>query len=216
MNKIKFKAVFFDMDGVIVDSMPYHFISWFEALRPYDVRVSQSLIFKMEGAKWNEVIELAFKSAGRLSLPERTIEEIRQQRSKIFANCLKTFIFTGISEFVKMLKNRGVLVGLVTGSSLKEVQKLLPNKIYSLFDTIVAGDMVKKAKPDPEPYLTAAKNLNIDSQNCMVVENAPYGIKSAKAAGMFCCAVATSLSEDYLLQADEKFSTHEELYKFFK
>ncbi|MDR1926737.1 MAG: HAD family phosphatase [Endomicrobium sp.] len=216
MDKKCFKAAFFDMDGIVVDSMPYHFISWFEALRPYDVRVSQLLVFEMEGAKWDEVIGLAFKHAGKPSLPQETIDEIRQKRSEIFKNCLRTFVFTGIPEFVKALKSQGVLVGLVTGSSLKEAQNLLPKAFYSLFDTIVAGDMVEKAKPDPEPYLTAAKNLNIATKDCVVVENAPYGIKAAKAAGMFCCAVATSLSKDYLSQADEKFDTHEDLYKYFK
>ena len=59
--KSKFKAVLFDMDGILVDSMPYHFISWFEALRQYDIRVTPMDIFAMEGAKWDKVIRFAFK-----------------------------------------------------------------------------------------------------------------------------------------------------------
>jgi len=114
------------------------------------------------------------------------------------------------------LKNKGILSGLVTGSSLKEAQKMLPEDIYKLFDTIVTGDRVKRGKPYPDPYLTAAKNLKVLSKECMVIENAPYGIKSAKAAKMYCCAIATSLSRDLLSEADVIFDTHRELYEYFE
>jgi beta-phosphoglucomutase len=111
------------------------------------------------------------------------------------------------------LKNQDVLVGLVTGSYYNEAQKILPKKVFDLFDTVVAGDCVTRGKPDPEPYLSAAKNLKVDPKECLVIENAPYGIKAAKSAGMMCYAVATSLSKEYLCQADKIFETHEGLYK---
>ncbi|MCA6071039.1 MAG: HAD family phosphatase [Endomicrobium sp.] len=208
------KAVFFDMDGVVVDSMPYHFISWFEVLRQHDVRIVPLLIFEMEGAKWGEVIEFAFKQSG-ISLQSKIMNKVVHEREKIFKKYFKRFIFTGIPEFIKSLKNQGILVGLVTGSASREAQCILPEELYNLFDTVVAGDMVKKAKPNPESYLTAAKNLNVLPKNCMVVENAPYGVKAAKAAKMFCCAVATSLSRENLAEADEIFSNHRELFNYF-
>jgi HAD superfamily hydrolase (TIGR01509 family) len=210
-----FKVVLFDMDGIIADSMPYHFISWFEVLKQYNVRINPMIIFEMEGAKWNEVIKLAFKQSG-VPLFQQTMQKIRQKREEIFNQYFKRYVFTGIPEFIKSLKNKGVLVGLVTGSSLKETQKILPKDIYKLFDTIVTGDRVKRGKPYPDPYLTAAKNLKVLSKKCMVIENAPYGIKSAKAAKMYCCAIATSLSGDLLSEADVVFETHRELYEYFE
>jgi HAD superfamily hydrolase (TIGR01509 family) len=214
--KIKsFKAVLFDMDGVIVDSMPYHFISWFEVLRQYNVRINPMIIFEMEGARWDRVIKLAFKQAG-VSLFKQTSLKICKMREEIFNQYFKRYIFTGISEFIKLLKDKDILVGLVTGSSLKEAQKMLTEDIYKLFDTIVTGDGVKRGKPYPDPYLAAAKKLKVLGKECMVIENAPYGIKSAKAATMHCCAIATCLSGDLLSEADIIFNTHRDLYKYFE
>jgi beta-phosphoglucomutase len=218
LRKIKtksFKGALFDMDGVIADSMPYHFISWFEVLNQYNVRINPMIILEMEGAKWDKVIKLAFKQSG-IPLFQQATQKIRKKREEIFNQYFKRYIFTGIPEFIKSLKNKGVLVGLVTGSSLKEAQKILPEDIYKLFDTIITGDRVKRGKPYPDPYLTAAKNLKVLSKECVVIENAPYGIKSAKAAKMYCCAIATSLSGNLLSEADVVFDTHRELYEYFE
>ena len=62
--------------------------------------------------------------------------------------------------------------------------------------------MIKRGKPYPDSYLTAAKQLEVKPKECVVIENAPYGIKAAKAAKMFCVAVTTSLPKQYLKQAD--------------
>jgi beta-phosphoglucomutase len=215
-NKLKkFKAVLFDMDGIIVDSMPYHFISWFEALRKYNVRIAPSDIFAMEGAKWDKVIRYAFKRDG-LILTEKTAHKIFLDRQNLFAKYFKRYIFPEIIEIIKLLKNQGFLIGLVTGSSLEEAKKMLPKNIYFLFRAKVSGDMIKRGKPYPDSYLLAAKKLNLSPKDCIVIENAPYGIKAAKAAGMHCIAIATSLSKEYLSQADKIYSSHKELYADFK
>jgi HAD superfamily hydrolase (TIGR01509 family) len=210
-----FKAVLFDMDGIIVDSMSYHFISWFEVLKQYNVRINPMIIFEMEGIKWDKVIKLAFKQSG-IPLFKQVTQKICKKREQIFNQYFKRYIFTGIPEFIKSLKNKNVFVGLVTGSSLKEVQKMLPEDIYKLFDTIVTGDGVKKGKPYPDPYLAAAKNLKVLPKECMVIENSPYGIKSAKSAKMYCCAIATSLSGDLLSEADMIFDNHRDLYGYLE
>jgi beta-phosphoglucomutase len=210
---LSFKSVFFDMDGVIVDSMPYHFISWFEAARKHGVHINPMVIFSMEGAKYTDVLAPAFAKSNK-SLTTEIINQIPKEREELLKKYFKRYIFEGIPEFIKSLKNQDVLVGLVTGSYYRETEKILPKELFDLFDTIVAGDCVEKGKPDPEPYLTAADNLKVKSKDCLVVENAPYGIKAAKAAGMICFAVTTTLPKEYLSQADMVFETHEDLYKY--
>ena len=215
-NKLKkFKAVLFDMDGVIVDSMPYHFISWFEAMRKYNVRIAPSDIFAMEGAKWDKVIRYAF-NRDSLTLTKKTLHTIFLDRQRLFAKYFKRYIFPEIIEIIKLLKNQGFLIGLVTGSSLAEAKKMLPKNIYILFDAKVSGDMVKRGKPHPDSYLLAAKKLKLAPKRCIVIENAPYGIKAAKTAGMYCAAIATSLSKEYLKKADKIYASHKELYADFK
>ncbi|MDR1696549.1 MAG: HAD family phosphatase [Endomicrobium sp.] len=211
----RFKAVLFDMDGVIVDTMPYHFISWFEILKRYGVRVSPMTVFEMEGAKWGAVIEFAYKQAGK-KLTAGLADKIRFERETIFNKYFNRYVFEGIPEFIKSLKKQSILTGLVSGSSLEEAKRFLPKSIYGLFDVIVTGDMVKHSKPYPDPYLTAAKELGISAKECLVIENAPYGIKAAKAAKMHCLAVATSLHKDKLKKADRVFETHMELYGYLK
>jgi len=100
------------------------------------------------------------------------------------------------------LQNKGYLLGLVTGTPKAEIEKILPDRIRGLFDCIIAGDQVKNGKPDPEPYLAAARGLNVAAECCLVVENAPLGIQSAQKAGMFCVALTTSLPKEYLKNAD--------------
>ncbi|MDR2066261.1 MAG: HAD family phosphatase [Endomicrobium sp.] len=210
---LNFKAVLFDMDGIIVDSMPYHFISWFETLKKYNVRVRPSIIFEMEGAKWGHIIEVAFKDY-QVELTPEIYSRICGQREELFKKYFKRDIFLGIPEFIKHLKAQNILVGLVTGSLRREAQNMLPKELYNLFDTIVGGDTVTNAKPHPEPYLTAATNLKVNPQECLVIENAPYGIKSAKDANMVCYAIATSLPEESLKMADKVFDKHKDLYNF--
>jgi beta-phosphoglucomutase len=183
-NLNKYKAVLFDMDGVIIDSMPYHFISWFETLKKYNVTVSPFDIYENEGEKSEICVKRFFK------------------RDKLYKKYFKVYLFPDIEPILNKLKEKGFLLAIVTGSNKDKVKSMLPKKIISKFDVVVAADMIKRGKPYPDSYLTAAKQLNVKPSQCIVVENALNGIKAAKAAKMFCVAVTTSLPEQYLKQAN--------------
>jgi len=203
MVKLKFrpKAVIFDMDGVIIDSMPYHFLAWYEALRHYGVRISCFDVYAKEGENWEKTLKDLLRRSG-IDLKKGLLKEIFLRRQKIFKSYFKRFIFKGVEDFLRCLKNEGYVLGLVTGSPMKEVGRILPSKISSLFDSIVAGNQVKKGKPHPEPYLKCARLMHLKPAQCLVIENAPFGIESAKSAGMFCVALTTSLPKGYLRKAD--------------
>lgn len=85
---------------------------------------------------------------------------------------------------------------------MPQLKKILPDRIQSLFDTIVTGDLVKKGKPHPDPFLKAAADLGLKPSQCLFIENASLGIRLAKAAKMFCAAITTSLPKEYLQMAD--------------
>ncbi|MCX5708462.1 MAG: HAD family phosphatase [Candidatus Omnitrophica bacterium] len=199
--KSRFRAIIFDMDGVIVDSMPYHYLAWYEALMPYGIRVSCFDVYSKEGERWEKTLRELFLRSG-IKVSDKLFKKIFLSRKKIFRKYFKRFIFPGAQEFLVCLKNKGYLLGLVTGTPEAEIKKILPSSIKVLFDCIIAGDKVKKGKPDPEPYLRAAKALKTKAGLCAVVENAPLGIESAKRAGMFCIALTTSLPRQYLSRAD--------------
>jgi len=203
MNKLKFKpeAIIFDMDGVIIDSMPYHFLAWYEALRPLGVRVSCFDVYAKEGENWKKTLREFLRGAD-IEPTKRRLEGIFRRRKKIFKKNFKRFIFKDAKEVLTCLKKKGYELGLVTGTPSGEVKRILPEDIYRLFGCIVAGDHVKRGKPHPEPYLTAAKDMGVRPSQCVVIENAPFGVESAKKAGMFCIAVTTGLPEEYLKGAD--------------
>ncbi|MCX5695667.1 MAG: HAD family phosphatase [Candidatus Omnitrophica bacterium] len=199
--KIKPAAIIFDMDGVIIDSMPYHFLAWYEALRPYGVRVSCFDVYSKEGEKWNDTLKDLFIQSGIKPVP-KLLREVFIKRQKIFKKLFKRFVFSGVEKLLASLKGQGYALGLVTGTPKNEVNSILPLKVISLFKVIVAGDQVKKGKPDPEPYLRAAGLFGLSPSSCLVIENAPLGIESAKRAGMSCVAITTSLPKEYLKKAD--------------
>lgn len=203
MKKLSFnpQAIIFDMDGVIVDSMPYHFIAWYEALRPFGVRVSCFDVYAREGEKWDTSMR-DFLTAAGVQPTDDLLHRIFESRKKIFRRYFRRHIFKGATEFIECLANKGYTLALVTGTTRKGVMKILPGSIRKHFSVVVCGDDVKQGKPHPEPYLRAAKDLGVEPKKCVVIENAPYGIASAKKAGMFCVAVTTSLPKEYLKKAD--------------
>ena len=89
--------------------------------------------------------------------------------------------------------------------------RILPKEIYDLFTVVVTGNDVINGKPSPEPYLLALEKLALEPADAIVVENAPFGIASAKAADLRCLALATSLPPKYLHQADEVFLSVKDL-----
>jgi len=200
-KRLKPKAVIFDMDGVIVDSMPYHYLAWYEALRPYGVRVTCFDVYSKEGEQWQKSVRGFLKKSGIDPTP-KLLSEIFKSRQEIFYKYFKLHIFDRAEETISVLKRKGFRLALVTGTPDDLIKKILPIRIYRLFECIVAGNHVKNGKPHPEPYIKAAKMLNMKSSECIVVENAPYGIKSAKRAGMYCAAISTSLPDEYLASAD--------------
>ena len=102
----------------------------------------------------------------------------------------------------------------MTGTRLDVVKKVLQAGLENIFEVIVTGEMVNRGKPNPEPYLKAVDELKVTKEDCVVVENAPAGITSAKSAGLTCIAVQTSLSEEYLQDADKVFKDIESVSKY--
>ncbi len=203
MKKLPFlpRAILFDMDGVIVDSMPYHFIAWYEALRPYGVRVSCFDVYSREGERWDKSLT-SFLGLHGIRPDASTLNKISVLRRHIFKKYFKRFIFKGAAEFLSCLRAKGYFLGLVSGTPTHEIKRILPLRIRSNFDVVIAGNNVKHGKPHPEPYLKAARALGVRPRDCVVVENAPLGIRSAKKAGMYCIAITTSLPRPYLKAAD--------------
>jgi HAD superfamily hydrolase (TIGR01509 family) len=201
------------MDGVIVDGMPYHIKSWKDALSTIDIYASDLDIYLMEGMTGRETMEVFVKKS-EISISDETADKIIKLKRKIFNDIFTVKLIKGIKDLLLELKDRQYNLALVTGTRLEVVKKVLQVGLENIFEVIVAGEMVNKGKPDPEPYLKAVDELNATKEDCIVIENAPAGITSAKSAGLTCFAVQTSLSEEYLQDADKVFKDIDGISKY--
>ena len=206
-------TIIFDMDGVVVDGMPYHIQSWKEALSTIDMSVSDLEIYLMEGMTGRETMEI-FVSKNNRSLSDETAEKVIKLKRKIFNDIFTVTLMKGIKDFLFELKDRQYNLALVTGTRLEVVEKVLQVGLNDIFKVIVTGESVNKGKPDPEPYEKAVEKLDTRKEDCIVIENAPAGITSAKSAGLTCFAVQTSLPEEYLKDADKIFRDIDDVSKF--
>lgn len=203
MKKLKFKvkAVIFDMDGVITNTMPDHYRAWKRVLSGVGLAVTKKEIYLREGQPGNITVREIFKERG-FTYSEAQIKHILSSKEELFKKVVKQRFIPGARCFLRFLKKEGFLLGLVTGTACHEVERILPEYLRGLFSVVVTGCEVKKGKPDPEPYLKAMKKLRIKPREAVVVENAPFGILSAKRAGLKCVALETSLPRSYLKEAD--------------
>lgn len=206
------KAVIFDMDGVVTDTMPYHYRAWKKVFNSAGINVSRFDVYIREGQQGINTVREVFKEKNK-NIKNKEAKELLIKKEKLFKLMVKSRFIPGALSFVRYLHKQGFKLVLVTGTSGGELKKILPPHIYKVFDVIVAGDDCKHGKPHPEPYLKAIEKLKVDTSYALVIENAPSGIEAAKRAGLYCLALTTSLGKRYLKKADVVFSSISELRK---
>jgi len=208
----KFKAVIFDMDGVITNTMPYHFDAWFKVLNDAGIKINCYDVYEREGQPGvNTIKELSRER--KMKISDKEARAILLKKEKLFKRIVKTRFIKGSRPFLRKLKKRKIIMGLVTGTSRHEMKRILPKYLRQMFNVTVTGDEVRKGKPHPEPFLKALSILGLKSKDVAVIENAPFGIESAKRAGLFCIALETSLPKKYLRRADIILKSFKDLEK---
>jgi len=207
---LKVKSVIFDMDGVITNTMPDHYRSWKKTLRDEGIHVTYEDVYKREGQPGlSSVREISMEH--QKVFDDKKAARILRAKEDLFKKIVKTRFITGARSFLKNLYKQDIRLALVTGTSRHELHQVLPAPLRGLFSVIVTGNDVKHGKPHPEPYLKSLKDLKIKSSDAVVIENAPFGIRSAKGAGLQCLALETSLPKKYLHEADAVYSSIKDL-----
>jgi beta-phosphoglucomutase len=206
------------MDGVITDTMPYHLRAWRSVFASEGITASHEDIYKREGQKGIDSVREVFAEKEK-HYSDAIGKKLLLEKEMLFKQIFKRKFIVGSRMFIKRARVRGFKLALVTGTSRHEAQKLLPKELWDCFDVTVCGCDVQNGKPHPEPYLKALTKLNVNPTQAVVFENAPFGIRSAKAAGLFCLALETSLPASYLKNADAifpSFKAIESKVKFVK
>jgi len=197
---MRFSAVFFDFDGVIGRTMEDNYRAWRYAFLKYGINISKHEYFLTEGMNTKKIASYFLGSVKRKKDKMRHIIELKE---KHYLDNNKFSLYPGVNRVILKLKKKGYKLGLISGGSFPRISRTLGNKFLGYFDIIVTGDKIVNPKPHPEAYLKAANRLSIKPSECLVVENAPLGIASAKKAKMFCVALPTTLGRKFLLAADK-------------
>ncbi|MFQ5865545.1 MAG: HAD family hydrolase [bacterium] len=195
------KAVLFDYDGVLVNSLPFHVKAWQNVLSAYNIKVKPDDVRLREGSRSIEIAREIFED-WNVNISEDALVKLVETKQRIYRDITKAKLEHGVEAFLDKLKRQGILLGLVTGSARLNVQAVLNSAVTGQFDIFISGDDVNEGKPSPEAYLKAAHELNVAPSQCLVIENAPLGIEAAKKAGMLVVGLTTTLDQSHLDGAD--------------
>lgn len=219
MNK-KISACIFDLDGVIVDTAKFHFIAWQELAKELGFEFTQKDNERLKGVSRMRSLDILLEIGG-INLSDEKKNEIAKIKNERYVKLIKTLkpedILPGALIFLKELKAKGIKIAL--GSASKNAMMILENlKIVDIFDSIVDGTKVSKAKPNPEVFLIGAKELGSKAEECLVFEDSQAGIEAAKAANMFVIGIGNEenlTGADFLIPGFLDF-TFEDVYKKIK
>jgi HAD superfamily hydrolase (TIGR01509 family) len=201
------KAVLFDMDGVIYNSMPNHAVSWHEAMADYGIEMPLSGAYEYEGMRGVETIKVLTRQQWGEAVSDEKAREMYSHKSALFAeHCQATpaGIMPGIKALMQQIKDMGMKICVVTGSG----QHTLLDKLLSDFDGLLRKELIVTAfdvthgKPDPEPYIIGMRKCEVNPWEAIVVENAPLGVRAATAARCFTIAVNTGPLPDEMLASE--------------
>ena len=203
------KAVIFDLDGTLVDSMWMWGKIDIEFLGNYGFDVPKDYQDSIAGMSFTET---AVYTKERFNLSS-SIDEIKDTWNKMAEYKYKNEVKTkdGVINFLKELKKRGIKTGIATSNSTTLVNACLNgNKIQDEFQCIKTSCEVNRGKPFPDIYLAVAKDLGVDPSQCLVFEDIPNGIQAGKSAGMKVCSVydeAAKHKQDEIKSMSDYFIT---------
>jgi len=189
------KAIIFDLDGVIVDTAKYHYIAWKAIASELGFDFTLEHNERLKGVSRMTSLDILLEVGGitlsideKLKLAERKNEHYRSYITQMTSD----EILPGMSEFLRSVKALGLKAGI--GSASKNTPTILKQiGLDSFFDTVIDGNKISKAKPDPEVFLTGAKELGVAPSECIVFEDAASGVEAALNGGMYCVGVGEKM-----------------------
>ncbi|MDA3953316.1 MAG: beta-phosphoglucomutase [Bacteroidales bacterium] len=186
------KAIIFDLDGVIVDTAVFHYHAWKKLANEmgFDFTLEQNE--RLKGISRLESLDILFEIGKIEKKSAQELDQLADKKNKWYRDKILMMtpkdVLPGVKNFLLDLKNSKYKIAI--GSSSKNANTILERIGFDgFFDSVVDGLKISKSKPDPEVFLTAANELNIKPEHCLVFEDAAAGIEAAKTAGMLAIGV---------------------------
>jgi beta-phosphoglucomutase len=180
------RAAIFDLDGVIVDTARYHYLAWKRLANENGFDFSETDNERLKGVSRTRSLEILLEIGG-LTVDDAAKEKMAAQKNGWYVDYIQNMdaseILPGAVNYLESLRSKGIKTAL--GSASKNAPLILGRLgIAALFDSVVDGNKVHLAKPDPEVFLRAASEVNIPPGSCVVFEDAEAGVEAAHRAGM--------------------------------
>ena len=187
------KACIFDLDGVIVDTAKYHYQAWKKLAVILNVQFNEKDNERLKGVSRIASLDIILELGG-IKLDEKKKADYAAMKNEWYLDYIRRMtpdeILAGSLELISELKNAGIKVAL--GSASKNTPLILERLgIEKLFDAVADGNIVSKAKPDPEVFIKAAEMVGVDPGDCVVFEDAIAGVEAALNAGMLCIGIGS-------------------------
>jgi beta-phosphoglucomutase len=193
------RAIVFDSDGVLVNSMPSHYKAWKIAFKEVcNIDVDRRTIYLLEGMRGIDLVKKVFElknyhiDSDDNNNKQKTAEQVSQRKNEAFREILLSSppqAYRGVKHLIMNLV--GCKKAVVSGSAREDVETLLKESLRkgNLFDTLITADDSEKGKPDPSSFMNALNKIKVPSSKALVVENAPLGVEAANNAGISCIVV---------------------------
>ena len=206
------RGFIFDLDGVIVDTAHFHFLAWKKTAEELGLELTIEMNEQLKGVSRIDSLKKILDWANR-EIEQAYFDKLTKEKNEDYLSYVENMtvndILPGVEPFIREIKSKGYPVAL--GSASKNAPKILEKiGLLSLFDTIVDGNSVKKAKPDPEVFLIAAQNLKVPQEECVVFEDSEAGVTAANTAQMISIGIGSPANlghADHVFENFTEFST---------
>ena len=192
------KGVIFDMDGTIVDSLPFHYKAWKIFFNENKV---ENFSEKLKDYKGGGTLDLMTAVYGD-KYSRKELKIMTDDKEIIFREIYKNNVvpIAGFMEMFELIKSKKILVGIASNAIRKNVKMILSElKIYEEFDSIICGDEVRKGKPDPEMFNETVDRFNLKKEKCLIFEDSVEGVTAAANSKVGVIGVSSSTSGKILI-----------------
>jgi len=194
------KGIIFDMDGTIVDSLPYHYEAWKIFFNENKVENFSEKLNEYKGGGTLDLMRTVYGN----QYSKKELKKMSEDKEKIFRKIYKGEIkqILGFKKFLDELKSKDIMVGLASNAIRKNVSMIINElEIYDYFDSIICGDEVINGKPNPEMFNETIDRFNINKDECLIFEDSLEGILAAKNSGVKVIGITSSSSNKVLKDA---------------